>query len=184
MFDGVQIPFVQSTMISRDNLLLTSLFNKENFMTQLFNLTIITCICLFQTLQTFKCANTIQKCLVRKVEHQSYVLHCRFMAYECLRVGAEDLRILVSSEMVRVFSVGASGMCTTVIETHLRYIITPFNITCRWWPSWTENSSMQISEVYFPIAQHSILTYVLMLLLLYGFIFVNSLLCRYRFCFP
>jgi vacuolar protein sorting-associated protein 13D len=42
-----------------------------------------------------------------------------FMAYECLRVGAEDLRILVSSEMVRVFSVGASGMCTTVIETHL-----------------------------------------------------------------
>jgi hypothetical protein len=50
------------------------------------------------------------------------------MAYECLRVGAEDLRILVSSEMVRVFSVGASGMCTTVIETHLRYFIIPFNI--------------------------------------------------------
>jgi len=43
---------------------------------------------------------------------------------------------------------------------------------------------MQISEVYFPIAQHSILTYVLMLLLLYGFIFVNSSLCRYRFCLP
>jgi len=66
---------------------------------------------------------------VRKVKCQSYVLHCRFMAYEFLRMGAEDLRILVSSEMVRVFSVGASAMCTTVIETHLRYIITPFNIT-------------------------------------------------------
>jgi hypothetical protein len=35
-------------------------------------------------------------------------------------MGAEDLRILVSSEMVRVFSVGASGTCTIVIETHLR----------------------------------------------------------------
>lgn len=43
-------------------------------------------------------------------------------------MGAEDLRILVSSEMVRVFSVGASGMCTTVIEAHLRYVVTPFNI--------------------------------------------------------
>ncbi|XP_069683777.1 intermembrane lipid transfer protein Vps13D isoform X2 [Periplaneta americana] len=42
-----------------------------------------------------------------------------FMAYECLRTGAEDLRILVSSEMVRVFSVGASGTCTIVVETHL-----------------------------------------------------------------
>jgi hypothetical protein len=41
----------------------------------------------------------------------------------------KDLRILVSIEMVRVFTVGASGMCTTVFETHLRYIITTFNIT-------------------------------------------------------
>jgi hypothetical protein len=39
-------------------------------------------------------------------------------------MGAEDLRILVSSEMVRVFSVGASGMCTIVVETHLRYMMT------------------------------------------------------------
>jgi len=42
--DGVQIPFVKSTVILRDNLLLTSLFNKENFMTQLFHLTIIACM--------------------------------------------------------------------------------------------------------------------------------------------
>ena len=47
---------------------------------------------------------------------------CRFMAYECLRIGAEDLRILVSSEMVRVFSVSVSGVCTIVVETHLRYV--------------------------------------------------------------
>jgi hypothetical protein len=87
----------------------------------------------------------------------SHVLHCRFMAYECLRVGAEDLRILVSSEMVRVFSVGASGMCTTVVETHLRYIVTPFNITWRWWLSWAESSSIQNPQFHFPIANILIL---------------------------
>jgi hypothetical protein len=51
------------------------------------------------------------------------------MAYECLRMGPEDLRILVSSEMVRVFSVGASGTCTIVVEAHLRYMITGISST-------------------------------------------------------
>jgi hypothetical protein len=58
-----------------------------------------------------------------------YNLNYRFMAYECLRMGPEDLRILVSSEMVRVFSVGASGTCTIVVETHLRYMITGISST-------------------------------------------------------
>ncbi|RZF46007.1 hypothetical protein LSTR_LSTR006773 [Laodelphax striatellus] len=45
----------------------------------------------------------------------------QFMAYEVLRSGREDLRIIISSEMVRVFSCNSSSSnsCTVVIESHL-----------------------------------------------------------------
>ncbi|XP_039294739.1 vacuolar protein sorting-associated protein 13D isoform X2 [Nilaparvata lugens] len=45
----------------------------------------------------------------------------QFMAYEILRSGREDLRIIISSEMVRVFSCNSSSSnsCTVVIESHL-----------------------------------------------------------------
>lgn len=42
-----------------------------------------------------------------------------FMAYEILRSGTEDLRIVISSEMVRVFTCASNNTCTPVIETHL-----------------------------------------------------------------
>ncbi|XP_063232383.1 intermembrane lipid transfer protein Vps13D [Bacillus rossius redtenbacheri] len=41
------------------------------------------------------------------------------MAYECLLGGAEDLRVLVSSERVRVFTVTAAGACSVVLEAPL-----------------------------------------------------------------
>ena len=42
------------------------------------------------------------------------------MAYEVLRGGIDDLRIVISSEMVRVFTCASNNSCTPVIETHLR----------------------------------------------------------------
>lgn len=45
----------------------------------------------------------------------------RFMAYEVLRSGKEDLRIVISNEMVRVFACGTtSSSCTVVTEAHFR----------------------------------------------------------------
>uniref|UniRef100_A0A1B6C7B3 Intermembrane lipid transfer protein VPS13-like C-terminal domain-containing protein n=4 Tax=Clastoptera arizonana TaxID=38151 RepID=A0A1B6C7B3_9HEMI len=44
-----------------------------------------------------------------------------FMAYETLRSGNDDLRIVISSELVRVFTCGPSNnSCSMVIEVHLR----------------------------------------------------------------
>nr|CAD7207138.1 unnamed protein product [Timema douglasi]CAD7269570.1 unnamed protein product [Timema shepardi] len=42
-----------------------------------------------------------------------------FVAYEYLRSGSDDLRVLISSERVRVFTVSSSANCCVVIETHL-----------------------------------------------------------------
>lgn len=42
-----------------------------------------------------------------------------FMAYEVLRGGIDDLRIVISSEMVRVFTCASNNACAPVIETHL-----------------------------------------------------------------
>lgn len=39
----------------------------------------------------------------------------RFMAYEILRSGSEDLRIVISSENVRVFSCNPNSNGTTII---------------------------------------------------------------------
>nr|CAD7460843.1 unnamed protein product [Timema tahoe] len=41
------------------------------------------------------------------------------IAYEYLRCGSDDLRVLISSERVRVFTVSSSANCCVVIETHL-----------------------------------------------------------------
>ncbi|XP_020712491.2 intermembrane lipid transfer protein Vps13D isoform X3 [Athalia rosae] len=42
-----------------------------------------------------------------------------FVAYECLRSGAEDLRVLVSNERIRVISGGTKGVVTEVSLTDL-----------------------------------------------------------------
>jgi hypothetical protein len=41
------------------------------------------------------------------------------MAYELLRSGNEDLRVIVSSEAVRVFTTSSSGQCAIVVKVHL-----------------------------------------------------------------
>ncbi|CAB3365707.1 Hypothetical predicted protein [Cloeon dipterum] len=42
-----------------------------------------------------------------------------FMAYELLRSGTEDLRVIVSSEAVRVFTTSTTGSCAIVVKVHL-----------------------------------------------------------------
>ncbi|XP_059469653.1 intermembrane lipid transfer protein VPS13D isoform X2 [Neocloeon triangulifer] len=42
-----------------------------------------------------------------------------FMAYELLRSGTEDLRVIVSSEAVRVFTTSTNGSCAIVVKVHL-----------------------------------------------------------------
>lgn len=53
-------------------------------------------------------------------------MYFRLMAYEVLLSGTEDLRILVSSEKVRVFSCagsqsGSQPNATVVLQVQLRY---------------------------------------------------------------
>lgn len=42
------------------------------------------------------------------------------MAYEYLRSGTEDLRIIVSSEHFRIIAGANGNMLTTLVEVHLR----------------------------------------------------------------
>jgi hypothetical protein len=41
------------------------------------------------------------------------------MAYEHLRSGTEDLRVIVSSDAVRVFTCSTGGTTAVVIKVHL-----------------------------------------------------------------
>lgn len=47
----------------------------------------------------------------------------QLVAYESLRSGAEDLRIIVSTERVRVVAGTNGHSLAIVIETHLRYLL-------------------------------------------------------------
>lgn len=45
------------------------------------------------------------------------------MAYELLRSGNEDLRVIVSNEAVRVFTTSANGNCAIVVKVHLGLVV-------------------------------------------------------------
>jgi hypothetical protein len=141
---------IKGIMIWRHNLQGTSSFKKENFMTD-FPVWPILLAAVHSTHRRHLNEQILFKNVYWGKRNFSHVLHCRFIAYERLQEGSKDLRILVTSEMVEVFTVGASGGITTIIIIHLRYIITPFNFTWRWWLSWTESSSVQNPELSFSI---------------------------------